>query len=170
MDVTNTIFVARDWIRYCHTSQTFGDLLLLVVVIIIIVVVVVVVVVIVVKNRICGLLVRVPGYRSRGPGFDFRRYQIFLEVVGLELSLMSTIEDLLGRKSSGSGLEYREYGSRDPSRWPRGTLYPQKLALTSLTSGGRSVGIVPSRTQASISTIFIRNAVALSSLLQWFVL
>jgi hypothetical protein len=28
-------------------------------------------------------------------------------------------------------------------------LYPQKLALTSLTSGGRSVGIVHSRTQAT---------------------
>jgi hypothetical protein len=25
----------------------------------------------------CGLVVRVPGYRSRGPGFDFRRYQNF---------------------------------------------------------------------------------------------
>jgi hypothetical protein len=38
---------------------------------------------------------------------------------------------------------------RDPSRWPRGTLYPQKLALSSPTSGGRSVGIVRSRTQAT---------------------
>jgi hypothetical protein len=28
---------------------------------------------------------------------------------------MSTIEELLERKSSGSGLETREYGSRDPS-------------------------------------------------------
>jgi hypothetical protein len=36
----------------------------------------------------------------------------------------------------------------DPSRWLRGTLYPQKLALTSPTSGGRSVGTVRSRTQA----------------------
>jgi hypothetical protein len=39
--------------------------------------------------------------------------------VGLErgpLSLVSTIEELLGRKSSGSGLETREYGRRDPSR------------------------------------------------------
>jgi hypothetical protein len=35
------------------------------------------------------------------------------------------------------------------SRWPRGTLYPQKLTLTSLTSGGRPVGIVRSRTQAT---------------------
>jgi hypothetical protein len=40
------------------------------------------------------------------------------------------------------GLESREYGGRDPSRWPNGTLYPQKLAITSLTSGNRSVGIV----------------------------
>jgi hypothetical protein len=39
--------------------------------------------------------------------------------VGLEwgpLSLASTIEELLGRKSSGSGLESGEYGRRDPSR------------------------------------------------------
>jgi hypothetical protein len=26
---------------------------------------------------VCGLVVRVPGYRSRGPGFDSRSYQIF---------------------------------------------------------------------------------------------
>jgi hypothetical protein len=85
-------------------------------------------------------------------GFDFRHYQNFWEVVGLErgsLSLVSTTEELLERKSSGSGLESREYGHRDPSRWPRGTLYPQKLALTSPTSGGLSVGIVRSRTQAT---------------------
>jgi hypothetical protein len=63
------------------------------------------------------------------------------------LSLVSTIEALLERKSSGSCLENREYGRRDPSRWQRGTLYPQKLAITSPTSGGRSVGIVRSRTQ-----------------------
>jgi hypothetical protein len=48
-----------------------------------------------------------------------------------------------------AGLEIREYGRRDPSRWPRGTLCPQTLALTSPTSGGRSVGIVRSRTQAT---------------------
>jgi hypothetical protein len=28
-------------------------------------------------DRLCGLVVRVPGYRSRGPRFDSRRYQIF---------------------------------------------------------------------------------------------
>jgi hypothetical protein len=47
------------------------------------------------------------------------------------------------------GLESWEYGRRDPSRWPHSTLYPLKLALTSPTSGGRSVGIVRSRTQAT---------------------
>jgi hypothetical protein len=85
-------------------------------------------------------------------GFDSRHYQSFLLVAGLErgpLSLVSTTEELLERKSSGSGLESREYGSKDPSRWPRCTLYPQNLALTSPTSGGRSVGIVRSRTQAT---------------------
>jgi hypothetical protein len=83
--------------------------------------------------------------------FDSRRYQIFREVVGLErapLSFVSAIEELLERKSSGCGLEIREYGRWDPSRWPRGTLYPQKLALTSQTSGGRWVGKVRSRTEA----------------------
>jgi hypothetical protein len=49
---------------------------------------------------------------------------------------------------ANADLETWEYGSRDPSRWPHGTLYPQKLALTSPTSGSRSVGIVLSRTQA----------------------
>jgi hypothetical protein len=87
-----------------------------------------------------------------GFGFDSRRYQIFWEVVGLErgpLSLVSTIEELLRRENSGSGLENREYGRRDPSCWPHGTLYPQKMALTPLTSDGLSVGIVHSRTQAT---------------------
>jgi hypothetical protein len=32
------------------------------------------------------------------------------------LSLMSTIQELLGRNSSGSGLEKREYGPGDPLR------------------------------------------------------
>jgi hypothetical protein len=51
--------------------------------------------------------------------YNSRRYQIFGEVVGLQrgpLSLASTIEELLERKSSGCGLENREYGRRDPPR------------------------------------------------------
>jgi hypothetical protein len=49
----------------------------------------------------CGVVITVPSYRSRGPGSDSRRYQIFCEVVGRErgpLSLLSTTEELLGRK------------------------------------------------------------------------
>jgi hypothetical protein len=71
--------------------------------------------------------------------------------VGLErgpLILVSTTEELLDGKGSGSCLENGEYGRRDPSRWPRGTLYQQKLAIISPTSGGRSVGIVRSWTEA----------------------
>jgi hypothetical protein len=71
--------------------------------------------------------------------------------VGLErgpFSLVSTTEELLGIKSSGYGLEIREYGRRDLSRCPHGTPYPKRLSLTSQTSGCRSVGIVRTRTQA----------------------
>jgi hypothetical protein len=60
---------------------------------------------------------------------------------------MLTFNKLLYNKKPG--LESREYGRRDPSRWSCGTFYPQKLALTSPTSGGRSVSIVRSRIQAT---------------------
>jgi hypothetical protein len=60
---------------------------------------------------LCALVVRVPGYRSRGPGFDSRCWQIFLVVVGLErgsLSLLRINEELLESKSSGCGVEKRD--------------------------------------------------------------
>jgi hypothetical protein len=92
----------------------------------------------VLRDRLCGLVVS-SWLRSQRSGFDSRCYQIFWEVVDLErgpLSLVSTIEALLGRKSSGSGLN-REYGRRDPSR--------KTFTLTF----GLSVGIVRSRTKAT---------------------
>jgi hypothetical protein len=52
-------------------------------------------------DRLCGLVVIVPGYRSRGPT------SIFCEVVDLEqgsLSLMRINEELL-QGNRGSGLE-----------------------------------------------------------------
>jgi hypothetical protein len=54
---------------------------------------------------------RVPGYRSRDPG----------SIPGATRSsdpliLVSTTEEMLGRKSSDSGLENRDYGRRDPAR------------------------------------------------------
>jgi hypothetical protein len=66
---------------------------------------------------LCDLVVRVLGNRSGGPGSipgTTRK-----KVVGLErgpLSLVITTEELLERKSSGSGLDSRDYGRRDPSR------------------------------------------------------
>jgi hypothetical protein len=53
---------------------------------------------------------------------------------------------LLWITSSGSGQENRINDRVGPLRWPRDTHYPQKLALTSPTSGGRSVDIVRLRT------------------------
>jgi hypothetical protein len=84
-------------------------------------------------------------------GFDYRHYQIFWEVVGLErgpLSFVSKTEELLGRKSRGSGLENRDYSRRDTSRWPRDTPLSSK-AGTSFADKRHSVGIVRSRTKAT---------------------
>jgi hypothetical protein len=63
------------------------------------------------------------------------------------LNLVKIIEGQHESKSSGSGQENRINGRGDPLRWPRDTLYPQKLALTLPTSGGRSVGVVCLRTK-----------------------
>jgi hypothetical protein len=62
----------------------------------------------------------------RGPGFDSQHCQT-----------VSTIEELLGRKGSGSGLENREYCRRNSLCRPRNTLYRQKLSLSSPTIVGR---------------------------------
>jgi hypothetical protein len=52
-------------------------------------------------DRLCGLVVRVPGCYLRGPGFDSHLYQIFYVGLCLERSSLSLIrinEFLLERK------------------------------------------------------------------------
>jgi hypothetical protein len=69
-------------------------------------------------DRLCGLVVRVLGYRSGGPGSipgTTRKKSSESGTSPLSL-VVSTTEELLGRNSSGSCLENREYGRRDPSR------------------------------------------------------
>jgi hypothetical protein len=100
-------------------------------------------------DRLCGLVVKVPGCRSRGPDSIPGTTRL---VVGLEqapLSLVSTIEELLGRNISGSSLETPEYVCGDLLPWPHDILYPQKLALPSLISSGCLVCTVRLRTKAT---------------------
>jgi hypothetical protein len=71
--------------------------------------------------------------------------------VGLErgsLSLVSIIEEILRRESSGSGLEIREYGRRDPS-WT--TWHPLSANVGTNLSDKRcsSVRVGRSRTKAT---------------------
>jgi hypothetical protein len=89
-------------------------------------------------------------------GFDSRHYQSFWEV-GLEqgpLSLVSTIEELLERKRSGSGLETEITSVGDPPRWLRDTPLSAKVG-TSFADSCRLVGIVRLRTQATELICFL---------------
>jgi hypothetical protein len=87
------------------------------------------------------LVVRVPGYRSRGPG-SISGSTRFSEKWWVWNGSTQPRECNWGvtlKKISRSGLENREYGRRDSSRWPHGTLYQHKLAPTSPTSGRRYI-------------------------------
>jgi hypothetical protein len=101
-------------------------------------------------DRLRGPVVGVPGYRSRGLG-SIPGASRFSEKYwnGVRSTSWVQLKSYLEKNSSDSGIEIREYGRRDTSRWPRGTLYPQKLVLTSPTNGGRFVGIVLSQTQTT---------------------
>jgi hypothetical protein len=100
-------------------------------------------------DRLCSLVVRVRGYRSGGPGFDSRALQE-KKVVGLERGpLVCTAEELFGRNSKGfcqksenTAVGIRHADNVAPS-------IRKKWALTSLTSGGRLVGMVRLRAEAT---------------------
>jgi hypothetical protein len=87
----------------------------------------------------------VPGHHVTKACKTGRRYRLsFYSFLGTSLS-----HNYLNGKVPAPGLENREYGRGDPLRWPRDTLYPQKLALTSPTGGARSVGTVRLQTKAT---------------------
>jgi hypothetical protein len=44
-----------------------------------------------VRDRLYGLRVKVPGYRSRGPGLDSRRCQILSVAVGLKRGSLNLV-------------------------------------------------------------------------------
>jgi hypothetical protein len=87
----------------------------------------------------------------RGPGFDCGHYQK-IKVAGLErgpLSLVSTTEELLDRKVAAPVYK-TENTAMGIGRADHVTpSIRKKLAITSPTSDGRSVGIVRSRTQTT---------------------
>jgi hypothetical protein len=93
-------------------------------------------------DRLCGLVVTVSWLQIQRSEFDYRRHQIFWEVMGLEsgpLSLVSTTEELFERKSSGR---------MDPPRWPRDTPISAKIG-TNFADKLRSIDIVRSRPHAT---------------------
>jgi hypothetical protein len=92
---------------------------------------------------------------------------VCLERGPLSLVLLeSCLKVLLERKSRGSGLEKRDYGRRGSAALT--TRHPsvhKKLALTSPTSGGRSVGAVRSRTKAAELLLYVKAKLSLQSYL-----
>jgi hypothetical protein len=74
-----------------------------------------------------------------------------------KLNFQVACNRLLGR-SSDSGQENRDYSLRGTvALITRHPLYPLKLALTSATSGCRSIGIVRSRTKA-MELVIVMNS------------
>jgi hypothetical protein len=103
------------------------------------------------SNNLCFLVDRFPGYRSRGPvsipGATriSVKYWVWNGVLSASwVQLRSYLEDKVAAPVWKT--EIIAVGIRHVDHVAH---YQQKLALTSLTRGGSSVGIVRSRTQAT---------------------
>jgi hypothetical protein len=76
------------------------------------------------NDHLCGLVVRVPGYSPRSPGFHSQRYQIFWDAVVLErgpLNLVRITENLFGGEVAVPFYKTEMKDHEYPSRWPRDT-------------------------------------------------
>jgi hypothetical protein len=84
------------------------------------------------KEQFC-LVVRVPGCRPRSPGFDSRRYQIFLRSIGFGTRSTKPREEKLGATwKKRYRLRSRELRLTDvevPPRWLRDTLLSAKVTI-----------------------------------------
>jgi hypothetical protein len=95
-------------------------------------------------DSLCHLVVRVLGYISVGPGSipgTTRKKSSGSGKGSTQTREYNWIATW--KKSSGSSLENREYGHRDPSRWPHGTLYSQKIG-NHFADKRRSLGLYSS--------------------------
>jgi hypothetical protein len=123
------------------------------------------------EDRFCGLLVRVPGYRSR---VLFPALPYFLRSSGSgrgPLSLVNITEELLEWKSSGSGSRKPRLMAAEVRYADHATLsISKKLAPTLPTSGGRAVGIVCLWTEATEFSLITLDEGALAPISEWSVL
>jgi hypothetical protein len=101
--------------------------------------------------RLCGLVARVPGCRSRGPR-SIPGASTFSEKQWLWNGVYSVswvqLRSYLKKKSSGSSLKNRDYGHRgSATRWLCGTPLSAKVGTN--FAGGPTVVIVLSQTEAT---------------------
>jgi hypothetical protein len=99
--------------------------------------------------------------KPRWPWYLYNAFAYQVKLSPTSYMFVGTMQILVEMFSITSNI--LEIFHRDRSHWPRGTLCPQKLALTSLTSSGRSVGIVRWRTQATEFSVFLFNIYLLTA-------
>jgi hypothetical protein len=103
-------------------------------------------------DRLCGLVVRVPGYRSRGSGSIPECYQkqwVWNGVHSASAQLRSYLKEKVA-----APVYKTENTAKGIRRADHDTLHPQALALTSPSGAGRSVR---SRTKATELLLYIAD-------------